>query len=84
MSEKQSTVGYINRCDDENCIIALADVYIYRVFDNNQHYTSCLGDASCAIMTMANGTYYRFDSHICDKKGFQNGKGAAILLYFQA
>ena len=37
-------------------MIALADTY--RIFDDNQHYILCLADAACAIMTMANGTYY--------------------------
>ena len=34
MFEKQSTIDYINRCDDEYCMTALADAY--RIFDNNQ------------------------------------------------
>ena len=54
--KKQSTTGYINRFDDEHCMTALADAY--GVCDGSQHYLMCVGDASCAIITMANGTYY--------------------------
>ena len=43
-----------------------------------------LDDGTCAIMTMANGTYNMFDPSSGDVMGFQNYKGAAVLLYFQA
>ena len=81
-SEKQSAIGYINKCNDKYCMIALTDVC--RIFDNNQHCISCLDDDACATMTMANGTYYMVDPHSHDVKGCQNDKGASVLLYFDA
>ena len=79
--EKQSTIGFKYRCDDEYCLIALADTY--RIFDS-QHCILCISDAACAIMTVASGTYYMLDPHSHDVMGFQNDKGAAVLLFFQA
>ena len=35
----------------------------------------CVDDASCVIMTMANGKYYMFDLHSNDAVGLQNDKG---------
>ena len=58
--------------------------YLYRIFGNNQHGILCLGDVVCAIMTMANGTYYLFNPHSHGVIGFQDDKGDAVLLYFQA
>ena len=80
LSKKQSTIGYINSCDDKYCMIALVDAY--KIFDSNQHCILCLGDAACGIMTMANGTYCMLDPHSCDVMGFKNDKGEALLLYF--
>ena len=79
--EKQSTIGYINWCNDKYCMIALADAY--RILDNNQHCILCLGDAACTISTVANGTYYMFHTHSCDVMEFQNDMGTAVFLYFQ-
>ena len=56
-------------------------MYIEYVITNSIAY--CVGDAACAIMTLTNGTYYMFDPHTHDVMGFQNDKGAAIILYFQ-
>ena len=72
----------MNRCNGEYCMMVLADVY--RIFYNNNHYKLCLGNAACSIMTMANGTYYIFNQHICDVMRFQNDKEAAVMLYLQA
>ena len=77
VSVKQSTVGCINRCDDEYCRIALDDAY--RIFDNNQHCILCIGNPTFAIITMTNVTYYMCDPHSHDVKVFQN-KGAVVLL----
>ena len=35
----QSTIGYMNRFDDEYCMIALTDAY--RIFNSNQHAFLC-------------------------------------------
>ena len=58
VSEKQSTIGYLHRCGDENCVTALADAY--RIFDDNQYCILCVDDATCAIVKIANCTYYMF------------------------
>ena len=63
-------------------MIAFADAYIISV--NNQYCIVCAGDAACAITTVANATYYMFDSHSSDVTGLQNDSGAAVLLHFQA
>ena len=39
----------------------------------------CLGDAVCAIIVMANGTYSLLDLHSHDIMGFQNDKVAAVF-----
>ena len=62
-------------------MISLADAY--GIFDNNQHCILCIGDAACAIITVADGTYYVFDTCSHDVTGFQNDKRAAVLQYFQ-
>ena len=82
VSEKQSSIGYKSRCENEYHMIALATVY--RTFDNDQHCILCADEVACAIIAMANGTYYMIDPHSHDVIGIQNDKGAAILLYFQA
>ena len=61
-------------------MIVLADTYI--IFDNKQHCIVCVGNAACALKTMAKSTYYMFDPHSCDVTWFQNDNGTAVLLHF--
>ena len=82
-SEKQATMGYMNSCYDVYCMIALADAY--RICCICKHCVVwCLGEATCAIMTVANGAYYMFDPYSLDMTGFQNDRQGAILLHFQS
>ena len=76
VSEKQSTIGYTNRCDNKYSMTVLADACM--IFDDNKHYKLCVGDAACAIMTMANGTYYMFGPHSHDMTGFKKDSGALV------